>query len=132
MQSVDEQPISPLSEDEKATLAKRIASRPPAKELVEHNVLKDSKLDPSLQAKEVELERNLLEDKLEKKLERRPTRQDLIEQHVLLNTSAAPALQAKQVELQMNMREDNLEKKLLDRPPREKLVEQKILNEDEL
>lgn len=70
--------------------------RPTVSELKERNILKDSKLAPSLQSAEVtskpiltqaELERKRLEDELSAKLSIRPKPDELVEQNILNRTS---------------------------------------------
>ncbi|KAJ2423928.1 hypothetical protein GGF41_002948, partial [Coemansia sp. RSA 2531] len=93
-------------------LAKKIERRPTREELENHHVLLKTNVAPALQAKQVELERNRLEDRLEHMLENRPTREELVDHNVLKSTTVAPALQAKQVELERNRLHDTLDVKL--------------------
>ncbi|CAH7690470.1 hypothetical protein PPACK8108_LOCUS25825 [Phakopsora pachyrhizi] len=73
------------SETEKANrLEKLLAHRPKKSELVEKNVLRTTaNLDPSLQAKQIELAKNQLEDKLNTDLSHRPEPEELVKAGIL-------------------------------------------------
>jgi hypothetical protein len=83
---------APQSPQEK--LEKFLDNRPSPAELKQRNILKDSKVAPSLQSAQVlarksqyshqaELERKRLEDELSAKLSIRPTPDELVEQRIL-------------------------------------------------
>ncbi|KAJ1665306.1 hypothetical protein IW140_006016 [Coemansia sp. RSA 1813] len=131
--SVDQQPKPEhLAQERLNLMEKKIERRPTREELEEHNVLRKTNVAPALQAKEMELQRSRLEDKLEHKLECRPTREELEQHNVLKKSNVAPALQAKEMELQRSQLEDKLEHMLERRPTADKLKEQHILTaEDE-
>ncbi|EGG07307.1 uncharacterized protein MELLADRAFT_71686 [Melampsora larici-populina 98AG31] len=75
----------------KAKLEKLLAHRPEKTELVEKNVLKPGNLDPSLQATQIELAKNQLEDKLNVALSHRPKPDELVKEGIL-NEDEAPAI----------------------------------------
>ncbi|KAG0151168.1 hypothetical protein CROQUDRAFT_570741 [Cronartium quercuum f. sp. fusiforme G11] len=66
-----------------------LAHRPDKSELVEKNVLKPGNLDPSLQAKQIELAKNQLEDKLNAALSHRPKPAELVKEGILAGGSLA-------------------------------------------
>lgn len=73
---IDTSPIDPVYDSKK--LQSFLGSRPAKAELVDQNILKQSKLDPSLQAKEAELARSKLEDQLDNALAARPSPQQVV------------------------------------------------------
>lgn len=104
----------------------------------------------SLQAKQLELERQQAIDGLKKGLEKRPERDELVEsilnhlltlpvrrlilrllENILPDSTAAPSIQGQQRELAKHMRADSLEQKLQQRPKPDELVKEGILNADE-
>ncbi|KAK5275209.1 hypothetical protein LTR40_013433, partial [Exophiala xenobiotica] len=85
----------------------------------------------SLQAKQLELERQQHYDSLKKNLEKRPDREELIERNILPESTAAPALLATQRSLEKHMRADSLEQKIQQRPKPDQLVKEGILEADE-
>ncbi|KAJ2402012.1 hypothetical protein GGI23_001010 [Coemansia sp. RSA 2559] len=130
--SVDQPKPEHLAQERLNLMERKIERRPTREELEDHNVLRKTNVAPALQAKEMELERSRLEDKLEHKLEGRPTREELEDHNVLRKTNVAPALQAKEMELERSRLEDKLEHMLERRPTADELVEQHILTpEDE-
>ncbi|KAJ2775272.1 hypothetical protein IWQ56_000146 [Coemansia nantahalensis] len=124
---VDDEPMQPLSPEDKDRLDSRLSHRPTQQELVERHVLLEPGVAPALQSAKAALERSRLEDGLERRLEHRPTKEELIGRHVLLDSHAAPALQSKQAELAFCQLEDKLDSKLAARPTRDELVEQHII-----
>lgn len=85
----------------------------------------------SLQAAQLELERQQASDSLKKGLERRPEKEDLINRNILPESNAAPALLASQKSLEKHMRADSLEQKIQHRPKPEELIKEGILEADE-
>ncbi|OAA34289.1 RPEL repeat protein [Metarhizium rileyi] len=83
---VDETPISPIRPDaaRKNSLANHLMHRPDRAELVEKNILPASSAAPGLLAHQKELERNMLEDKLNDKISHRPSPEALVKDGVLL------------------------------------------------
>lgn len=79
--------IGPLSPAEEAKLDDLIAHRPSAKELQEKNILKDTKVAPSLQQKQEELRKKQIEDALAEKLAHRPEEKELKEHGILKGQS---------------------------------------------
>jgi len=75
--------LSPRDELAKEKMEKMFASRPDRQELVDKNILKNSNVAPSLQAKQAELERSQLEDILENKLQARPSPEELVKEGIL-------------------------------------------------
>ncbi|KAJ2716453.1 hypothetical protein H4R19_000637 [Coemansia spiralis] len=129
-QAFDDEPMQPLSPEDKDRLGTRLEHRPTQQELVERHVLLDVGVAPALQLQAAALQRSQLEDGLEKRLEHRPTQHELVERHVLLDSKAAPALQGKQAELALCQLEDRLESKLAARPTRDELVEHHIMTSE--
>ncbi|OAQ73421.1 RPEL repeat protein [Pochonia chlamydosporia 170] len=100
-QQVDETPISPIRPDaaRKNSLENHLMHRPNRTELVEsgifhnrtknlnifrtENILPASSAAPGLLAHQKELERNMLEDKLNDKISHRPNPEDLVKEGVL-------------------------------------------------
>jgi len=80
--------MSPRDDAAKEKLDKLFASRPDRKELVDKNILKNSNVAPSLQAKQAELERSQLEDMLQNKLQARPSPEELVKEGILLKDEA--------------------------------------------
>ncbi|OAV94746.1 hypothetical protein PTTG_12003 [Puccinia triticina 1-1 BBBD Race 1] len=79
-----------ISEIEKTRkLEKLLADRPDKTELIEKNVLKPGNLDPSLQAKQAELSKNQLEDKLNAALAHRPEPEKLVKEGILTEEETA-------------------------------------------
>ncbi|CAE6435426.1 unnamed protein product [Rhizoctonia solani] len=87
----DESPLSPRTAEAKLKLEKSLKERPEKQELVERNILKDSKVAPSLQAAQDKLQRAQLEDKLEKALESRPKPEDLVSNGILNKDEVPPS-----------------------------------------
>ncbi|KAG8763784.1 hypothetical protein FRC11_012787 [Ceratobasidium sp. 423] len=85
----DETPISPRSKEAKLKLERRLSNRPEKQELVDRNILKDTKVAPALQAAEDKLQRAQLEDKLDKALGSRPKPEELVD-HGILNKDEVP------------------------------------------
>jgi hypothetical protein len=102
----------------------------------------------SLQAKQLELERQQHSDSLRRQLEKRPEREELIERmtcpllpfiqadknllgNILPDSSAAPGIQANQRALDKQMRADSLDQKIQHRPKPEDLIKEGILGKDE-
>jgi len=126
---VDASPLSPI--ERRNSLEKHLQLRPDAQDLKNRNILLDTNAAPSLQAKQLELERQQATDSLKKGLEKRPDKEELIERNILPDTTAAPSLQEKQRELERHMRADSLEQKIQQRPKPEELVKEGILEADE-
>ncbi|PFH55079.1 hypothetical protein XA68_10802 [Ophiocordyceps unilateralis] len=82
---VDETPISPVRPDHarRNSLENHLMHRPNRAELVDKNILLASSAAPGLQAHQKELERNMLEDKLNDKISQRPDPGELIKEGVL-------------------------------------------------
>ncbi|QUC23687.1 uncharacterized protein UV8b_07928 [Ustilaginoidea virens] len=82
---VDETPISPIHPDtaRKNSLENYLMHRPNRGELVDKNILPASSAAPGLLAHQKELERNMLEDKLNDKISHRPTPEELVKGGVL-------------------------------------------------
>ncbi|CAE6405064.1 unnamed protein product [Rhizoctonia solani] len=85
----DESPLSPRTAQAKLKLEKSIKERPDKQDLVDRNILKDSKVAPALQAAQDKLQRAQLEDKLGKALEGRPKPEELVD-HGILNKDEVP------------------------------------------
>jgi hypothetical protein len=83
--TVDKTPISPVGPDKgrKNSLENHLIHRPERAELVEKNILPASNAAPGLQAHQRELQKAMLEDKLNDKISHRPTPEDLIKGGVL-------------------------------------------------
>ncbi|KAJ6443080.1 RPEL repeat protein [Purpureocillium lavendulum] len=82
---VDETPISPIRPDNvrKNSLENHLMHRPNRAELVEKNILPESSAAPGLLAHQKELQRNMLEDKLNDKISHRPDPEALVKGGVL-------------------------------------------------
>ncbi|RGP77404.1 rpel repeat [Fusarium longipes] len=78
---VDESPISPV--ERRNSLEAHLKHRPERSELVEKNILPASTAAPGLQAHQKELEKHMLEDKLNDKISHRPDPESLIKEGVL-------------------------------------------------
>ncbi|KAG9506931.1 hypothetical protein J7337_000475 [Fusarium musae] len=78
---VDESPISPV--ERRNSLEAHLKHRPERSELVDKNILPASTAAPGLQAHQKELEKHMLEDKLNDKISHRPDPEDLIKEGVL-------------------------------------------------
>ncbi|KAH7321392.1 hypothetical protein B0I35DRAFT_213695 [Stachybotrys elegans] len=88
---VDETPISPLKPgNRKNSLENHLMHRPDRAELIEKNILPASTAAPSLQAQQRELEKHMLEDKLNDKISHRPTPEELIKEGVLHEDPRSP------------------------------------------
>ncbi|MBW0551530.1 hypothetical protein O181_091245 [Austropuccinia psidii MF-1] len=74
-------------------LEQLLAQRPEKAHLVEKNVLKAGNLDPSLQAKQLELAKNQLEDKLNAAISHRPQPAELVKEGILKDEET-PVLQS--------------------------------------
>ncbi|PNY24880.1 Uncharacterized protein TCAP_05152 [Tolypocladium capitatum] len=83
--TVDETPISPIRPDHarKNSLENHLMRRPNRSELVDKNILPASSAAPSLLAHQKELERSMLEDKLNDKISHRPSPDRLVKEGVL-------------------------------------------------
>ncbi|PWN25448.1 hypothetical protein BDZ90DRAFT_255716 [Jaminaea rosea] len=116
-------------DEEKARLDALLKNRPEAKELQDKNILPNSNAAPSLLAKQEELRKAQLEDRLADRIEHRPDRAELERLGILKSgsSSIAPGLQAKQEELRKAQLEDRLERELEKRPERTELEERGIL-----
>ncbi|KAK7413587.1 hypothetical protein QQZ08_009871 [Neonectria magnoliae] len=88
---VDETPISPIRPDRerKNSLENHLAHRPERAELVDKNILPASTAAPGLLAHQKELQKHMLEDKLNDKISHRPAPEELIKDGVLLNDPRA-------------------------------------------
>jgi len=64
-------------------LEKKIEQRPAKDELIEHNIMKATTMDPSLQSAAIALEKHKLEENLAKKIQERPDPQELKEKNIL-------------------------------------------------
>ncbi|CAM1510132.1 Fc.00g004670.m01.CDS01 [Cosmosporella sp. VM-42] len=82
---VDETPISPIRPNQarKNSLESHLMHRPERAELVEKNILPASTAAPGLQAQQRELQKHMLEDKLNDKISHRPDPEELIKEGVL-------------------------------------------------
>ncbi|KAF7559089.1 hypothetical protein G7046_g5056 [Stylonectria norvegica] len=82
---VDESPISPIRPDQarKNSLENHLQHRPERDQLVEKNILPASNAAPGLQAQQKELQKHMLEDKLNDKISHRPDPEELIKDGVL-------------------------------------------------
>ncbi|KAF5238589.1 hypothetical protein HYE67_009397 [Fusarium culmorum] len=78
---VDDSPISPV--ERRNSLEAHLKHRPERSELVEKNILPASNAAPGLQAHQKELEKHMLEDKLNDKISHRPDPESLIKEGVL-------------------------------------------------
>ncbi|CAE6480595.1 unnamed protein product [Rhizoctonia solani] len=87
----DESPLSPRSAEAKLKLEKGLKERPEKQDLVDRNILKDSKVAPSLQAAQEKLQRAQLEDKLGKALESRPKPEELVDHGILTKDEVPPS-----------------------------------------
>ncbi|CEL61050.1 hypothetical protein RSOLAG1IB_04290 [Rhizoctonia solani AG-1 IB] len=87
----DETPLSPRSEETKFKLEKGLKERPDKQDLVNRNILKDSKVAPALQAAQDKLQRSQLEDKLDKALENRPKPEELVNNGILNKDEVPPS-----------------------------------------
>lgn len=86
---IDNSDIGINETDKMHQLEKLLAHRPEKAELLEKNVLKFGKLDPSIQAKQLELAKNQLEDKLNAALAHRPEPQKLVEEGIMTEEEGA-------------------------------------------
>ncbi|KPM34687.1 hypothetical protein AK830_g11881 [Neonectria ditissima] len=92
---VDETPISPIRPDRerKNSLENHLAHRPERAELVDSARIPDpqpsSTAAPGLLAHQKELQKHMLEDKLNDKISHRPAPEELIKDGVLLNDPRA-------------------------------------------
>ncbi|KAK9899061.1 hypothetical protein P389DRAFT_43008 [Cystobasidium minutum MCA 4210] len=87
---VDDQPLSPVDET-KGKLEKLISHRPDERELVEKNIMKDTKVAPALQAHQEELKRAQLENKLDNAIKHRPQADELVKGGILTKDEAPDA-----------------------------------------
>lgn len=78
---VDNAPISPI--ERKNSLEAHLQHRPERAELIEKNILPASNAAPGLQAHQKELQKHMLEDKLNDKISHRPDPQELINENIL-------------------------------------------------
>ncbi|CEI65206.1 hypothetical protein FVEN_g12574 [Fusarium venenatum] len=78
---VDDSPISPV--ERRNSLEAHLKHRPERSELVEKNILPASTAAPGLLAHQKELEKHMLEDKLNDKISHRPDPESLIKEGVL-------------------------------------------------
>jgi hypothetical protein len=89
--AVDETPISKINASaRKNSLENHLAHRPDKHELVEKNILPASTAAPGLQAHQRELEKAMLEDKLNDKISHRPSPEELIKGGVLREDPRSP------------------------------------------
>ncbi|KOS23416.1 MKL/myocardin-like protein 2 [Escovopsis weberi] len=90
--AVDETPISPVNSnpDRKNSLSNHLAHRPDRSELIDRNILINSKAAPSLQAHQKELQKHMLEDKLNEKISHRPAPEELLKTGVLHEDPRSP------------------------------------------
>jgi len=78
--------ISPISTaDRRNSLEKHLQTRPDEKDLKNRHILLDTNTAPSLQARQLELERQRATDNLKKGLEKRPERGELVERKCCLS-----------------------------------------------
>ncbi|RUS34716.1 hypothetical protein BC938DRAFT_478964 [Jimgerdemannia flammicorona] len=70
-------------EKRKTDLRHKLERRPTRDELIQHNILKDTKIAPAIQAQASELEKSRLADALEQKITSRPDAKDLLSQGIL-------------------------------------------------
>ncbi|KAJ4327945.1 hypothetical protein N0V84_001620 [Fusarium piperis] len=84
-QLVDETPISPIRPNQarRNSLEDHLKHRPDRAELVEKNILPASTAAPGLLAHQKELQKHMLEDKLNDKISHRPNPEALIKEGVL-------------------------------------------------
>ncbi|KAH7153008.1 hypothetical protein EDB81DRAFT_931407 [Dactylonectria macrodidyma] len=89
--AVDETSISPIipNSGRKNSLEHHLTHRPERAELVEKNILPASTAAPGLQAHQKELQKHMLEDKLNDKISHRPAPEELIKEGVLLDDPRA-------------------------------------------
>ncbi|KAH7133437.1 hypothetical protein B0J13DRAFT_102220 [Dactylonectria estremocensis] len=88
---IDETSISPIvpNHGRKNSLENHLIHRPERAELVEKNILPASTAAPGLQAHQKELQKHMLEDKLNDKISHRPAPEELIKEGVLLDDPRA-------------------------------------------
>ncbi|KAF9098575.1 hypothetical protein BGX23_005878 [Mortierella sp. AD031] len=111
---------------------KFLKERPAPGELVEKNILKDTKVAPALQQHAEELKKSQLEDALNSKLEHRPPASELIDHNILHESNVAPELQKQTEELKRSQLEGKLEAKIEHRPRPSELIEHHILHESDV
>ncbi|KAL6877002.1 hypothetical protein J3F83DRAFT_727787 [Trichoderma novae-zelandiae] len=89
---VDETPISSVKADSarKNSLSNYLKHRPERSELVEKNILPDSTAAPGLIASQKELQKHMLEDKLNDKISHRPSPDSLLKDGVLHEDPRSP------------------------------------------
>ncbi|CAE7203195.1 unnamed protein product [Rhizoctonia solani] len=87
----DESPLSPRSAEAKLKLERSLKERPDKQDLVDRNILKDSKIAPSLQAAQEKLQRAQLEDKLDKAIGNRPKPEELVGSGILNEDEVPPS-----------------------------------------
>jgi len=121
---------SPSKSERQSSLEKHLHNRPEAQDLKERHILLDTTAASTLQARQAELERQMITDNLKKGLSKRPERDQLIERNILPDSSAAPGIQGQQKELEKSMKADNLDRALQQRPQKETLVREGILKKD--
>ena len=71
-----------------------LINRPKLDDLEQRNIVKETKVAPTLVAKALELEKSQIKDKLEQKLERRLTKDELIKRKILTPEEEAAAAAA--------------------------------------
>ncbi|KAJ2980747.1 hypothetical protein NQ176_g2457 [Zarea fungicola] len=79
--TVDDAPISPL--ERKNSLENHLAHRPDRSTLVDKNILPASSAAPGLLSQQKELQKHMLEDKLNDKISHRPDPEALVKDGVL-------------------------------------------------
>lgn len=65
------------------TLDKALQHRADKQELIDKNILPDSKAAPALQEKQKELEKHMKADHLDKALQNRPEKEELVKEGIL-------------------------------------------------
>ncbi|GAA96103.1 uncharacterized protein L969DRAFT_17169 [Mixia osmundae IAM 14324] len=73
-----------------AKLESLLKNRPQRDELVDKNILKDSRVAPALQAAEAELARAQAKDTLEAKLQARPMPEELVQEGIAQKGEVGP------------------------------------------
>jgi len=112
----DETPIDPTNA--KHRLERQLSNRPEKQELVEKNILKNTNVAPALHAKQEDLKRAQIGDKIDNMLQNRVR---------ALSGAETPPLQPDETPIDPTVSAAKLERKLTQRPDEQELKERNIL-----
>eukprot|EP01119_Soliformovum_irregulare_P010853 TRINITY_DN2671_c0_g1_i1.p1 TRINITY_DN2671_c0_g1~~TRINITY_DN2671_c0_g1_i1.p1 ORF type:complete len:308 (+),score=74.92 TRINITY_DN2671_c0_g1_i1:144-1067(+) len=111
-------------------LETKLENRPSRLDLIQHNIMKEEDIAPSIQAAQQKLKFNRKVDELDNWMGHRPDRSELIDHNIIRGGQIAPNLQAVHQQVSFKKTVLSMEHKYGQRPSYEHLVELNIIKTD--